>query len=363
MGSYVLLLFLLDYRWKRFSHRPSGIAGDRNFSLVVPFRDELGHLPRLLDEIREKALEGEVILVDDESTDGSFEWCTAYINRNKLAKWKCIKSRGEGKKAALHTGISSSRGGIIVTTDADVVFPPEWPRILLASFDKASVKLVAGPVISIEGRGLFGAFEQIEWASILLVTGASFDLQKPLMCSGANMAFRKDAFFEVGGYKGNEHHLSGDDEFLLKKIYTRYGKEAAVYQKGADALVRTFAWNDPMAWINQRARWASKWRLHRSHSHAFSAAILFLYSVFHLGTAVLLFEGPFLLLFFLLYWIGKTGGEKRVLGRILAYYGIKQKTGNYVAAGFIQPVMVILAGILAIFGKFKWKGRKNKSKH
>ncbi len=37
------------------------------------------------------------------------------------------------------------------------------------------------------------------------------------MCNGANLAFRKDVFNEVSGYKGNIQIASGDDEFLMRK--------------------------------------------------------------------------------------------------------------------------------------------------
>ena len=36
------------------------------------------------------------------------------------------------------------------------------------------------------------------------------------------MAYKKAAFLEVEGYRGNEEIPSGDDEFLLQKIAKRY---------------------------------------------------------------------------------------------------------------------------------------------
>jgi biofilm PGA synthesis N-glycosyltransferase PgaC len=42
------------------------------------------------------------------------------------------------------------------------------------------------------------------------------------LCNGANLAFTKDAFTATGGYDGNEHIASGDDEFLMRKIEAKY---------------------------------------------------------------------------------------------------------------------------------------------
>lgn len=361
--SYLTALFFLRHKWRGLNGSIRGGFVAIDFTVVIPFRNERKHLPRLLKNLKEVGCQGEVIFVDDESGDGSYEYCTEFITKNKPAVWRCIKSRGKGKKAALDTGITACRTEIVVTTDADVIIPANWPENLLWPFSKESVKMVAGPVISVKGRGFFGAFEQIEWGSILLVTGAAFALQKPIMCSGANLAFRKSAFLEVGGYKGNEQYLSGDDEFLLKKIVRYYGKKASVFNKSASALVFTFALNRPSDWINQRARWASKWRLHRSLGHAFAAIVIFVYSMAHIGSFMFVIAKPSLWLFFSMYWSAKIIVESMVIGEVLMYYGKRRRMGDYMVAGFLHPVMVFFTVFPAIFGKFKWKGRNNTAKH
>jgi hypothetical protein len=104
---------------------------------------------------------------------------------------------------------------------------------------EAEVHLVAGPVISSGQSGFFDRFQQIEWASILLVTQAGFSLGNPIMCSAANMAFRKSSFLQVNGFEGNDHIPTGDDEFLLKKTVRHFGAVSARYMNDRNVLVKT----------------------------------------------------------------------------------------------------------------------------
>ena len=135
----------------------------------------------------------------------------------KRKPFKLIRSAGSGKKAALQSGVHAAKTDLILTSDADCRWKSSWPQQMKAPFSNSSVQLVAGPVLTEKSDGFLAGFQLLDWASILLLTGFSFAQKKPLMCSGANLAFRKSAFLRVFGYAGNEHWLSGDDEFLLKK--------------------------------------------------------------------------------------------------------------------------------------------------
>ena len=51
------------------------------------------------------------------------------------------------------------------------------------------------------------------------------------MCNGANIAYTKKIFEEVNGFKGNEHIASGDDEFLMHKIFEKYPDKVLFLKK------------------------------------------------------------------------------------------------------------------------------------
>ena len=89
------------------------------------------------------------------------------------------------------------------------------------------------------------------------ITGASVFKKVHAMCNGANLAYQKDVFFEVGGFEGIDQVASGDDMLLMHKIQTRYPNEI-MFLKSKDVIVTTRAAESLKEFINQRIRWASK---------------------------------------------------------------------------------------------------------
>ena len=99
-----------------------------NVSVVVPLFNEEESLPELcgwIDRVLSaNKLSYEVILVDDGSTDGSWE----QIESLKLT-YPQVRGigfrRNYGKSAALHTGFGMAAGEVVITMDADLQDSPE----------------------------------------------------------------------------------------------------------------------------------------------------------------------------------------------------------------------------------------------
>ena len=355
--SYVALHFWLAKKWPSASSviQTPGFSG--KISLVIPFRNEQPNLPHLAQQVKKLCRkEVEIFLVDDQSEDGSFESLSEMLHG--LSHVRVIQSPGLGKKASLTYGISMATAELIVTSDADCDFPENWLHYLTAPLVSPEVQLVAGPVVSkVNGSSFLRRFQQLEWLSILLMTQFSFLRKQPLMCSGANLAFKKAAFLAVGGYSGNEHVLSGDDEFLLKKISSAFGGGACIYLPSKEVLVQTspqFNWIDL---FRQRIRWAGKWKVHRSFSHGLIAVFAFLIQMIWLGSFFLFpltWNGLSLLLF---CWVIKIMAEKISLGKVASTLGFKPALNVFFLTGLVHPIYVIGVGIGTVFFKVKWKGR------
>lgn len=105
-----------------------------DFSVVIPAFNESEGIPELLQELeatfRRHGLDGEVIFVDDGSTDDSFEVARregARLRRFRIERHK----RNLGKTEALITGARAATSEWIVLFDADLQFSPEEiPRLL-----------------------------------------------------------------------------------------------------------------------------------------------------------------------------------------------------------------------------------------
>lgn len=76
----------------------------------------------------------EVIIVDDGSDDGSFEFCEKFVKNNK--NFRIIKGKHSGKAGAVTTGMREAKGEIHLFTDMDQATPIEETEKMLPYFKK-----------------------------------------------------------------------------------------------------------------------------------------------------------------------------------------------------------------------------------
>lgn len=327
-------------------------------TLLIPFRNEAKSIDRLSSNIKKLNYPNlEVLLIDDHSEDISFELLQESLRKNENVQ--IVRSEKTGKKRALEFGVNEAKSQIILCSDADCEFSEFWVEKMVLPFQEPKVQLVAGTVLTERGAGFLEAFQTLDWASILLLTNYSFVHQNPLMCSAANLAYRKGAFEQVNGYEGNREFASGDDEFLLKKIHKEYGRGACLYLTSAETLVKTKPEPTWDSLINQRVRWASKWKAHFSFSHALSAAGAFLTQLIWIGSAYLVFLGAKGIVAFGLVWLIKIAAEKLSLGKVLKMLDAQPSNISMLQTSLVHPFYVLRVGIAALSGKFTWKGREN----
>jgi len=359
--GYLLLFAAFAYFWFGTKEKigvPKVLPG---VSLVIAIRNEQANLAALFAQLNQLNYpQLEVLLVDDQSEDGSVALLQQAAEQAQAAgrHWQVLQSTGSGKKAAISTALAVARGELIVTTDADCGFSPDWISGLIAPFYDQNIQLVAGPVMTTpHPHYYFSAFQQVEWSSILLVTHMSFRTGVPFMCSAANMAYRKAAFEAVNGYTGNGQYLSGDDEFLLKKITKKYGKTAFRYLNSQKLLVRTMPQPHWKAYLTQRARWASKWRLHNL-GHILLALVPFALQLSFLASPFLLWLGTAGALTFVLLWACKWVAEYLVVRPILRSFGYGLTLSGSLFTCVIHPIYAMATAIWTLSGRWEWKGRK-----
>jgi len=97
-------------------------------SIVIPLYNEEESLGELIDWIRkvcrDNKLSYEIIMIDDGSSDRSWEIIAGLSD--KYSELKAIKfRRNYGKAAALHVGFQAAKGNVIITMDADLQDSPE----------------------------------------------------------------------------------------------------------------------------------------------------------------------------------------------------------------------------------------------
>ncbi|MBD8490413.1 glycosyltransferase [Echinicola sp. CAU 1574] len=357
---YLAILVMLAVFWRKSKGKTTEKMNifDYPVTLLVPFRNEKSQLPKLLESLEKLTYPSlQVILIDDDSEDGGAEYVESWIKGKSYSHFLMVQSQEQGKKGAIEQGVVLSNGYIILTTDADCVLPTDWVENMLQPFNDPKVQMVAGPVMSEDRKSNFNQFQQIEWSSILLMTNFFFQINKPIMCSAANMGYRKEAFQHLGGYQGNSEQRSGDDSFLLEKMVRAFGHHAIHYFTDKKVLVRTKAQKSWSLFLAQRARWISKWNQHQSMENAFGAVVTAGFSLASLLSPLLLLGSGWMPLLFLLYWVLKLGVEYVVMNKVLEGYEIKAPFLSFIYASFCHPCFVIVVALSSFFGKFKWKGR------
>lgn len=117
-----------------------------NLSIVIPLKDEAESLPELCAWIErvvnEQQLSYEIILVDDGSTDGSWDVIKQLRAANSNIKGISFQ-RNYGKSAALNEGFKATRGNVVITMDADLQDSPDeipelYKMITVDGFDLVS---------------------------------------------------------------------------------------------------------------------------------------------------------------------------------------------------------------------------------
>lgn len=357
---YIVMVICFWVQWRKLPPRGDDATPPATFlSVLIPTRNERNNIARLLERMDEQCYPGhlyEVLVIDDHSDDGTTSVIEDYL-ASKNNRTRLLRSAGTGKKAALLHGIGEASGRLIVTTDADCLPGRKWLRSIENFYRRENLKMVLGPVAIEPGRTLFGQMQSIEFASLVGSGAASLGLGLPSMCNGANLAFDRDAFIAVDGYRGTEHLASGDDEFLMHKIAHHYpGKVSFLFDP--EAVVTTTPLPDWRSFARQRLRWASKWPYYQSVAPKLLAAFVFIANVCFLAAATAaLFQrlDPyiFLTLAFLKFFV-----EFVFLKKIVKFCGKAFNTRAYILLEFFYPIYVSFFAICSKRGKYIWKGRK-----
>lgn len=162
----------------------------RDFAVIVPAYNEVENVPELVGELRatfeRHGLAGEVLLVDDGSTDG-----TADAARAAARDWSALRvlhhRRNFGKTEALVTGGEATTATWVVLFDADLQHRAEEIPRFLATLEEGW-DIVCGRKV--------GRYEKAAVSSVYnRLSRAIFDI--PVSDTNSMKAFRREILDEV----------------------------------------------------------------------------------------------------------------------------------------------------------------------
>ncbi len=344
--------------------QPTHSADFKFISVIIPFRNEEDVISDNLLSLENQSLgkeSFEVIYVDDSSTDKSVDILKRNIKSDNVKILRYVNTNGlrAHKKRAIDYAIGKANGEIIVTTDADCTHGKDWLKTMVDCFDEQT-GFVSGPVEFIPGNKIFEKLQALEFAGLIITGAGLIGVNNPAICNAANLAFRKDLFYKVGGYSGNLNISSGDDEFLMQKIHSDTDfKVKFCLDRKAKAFTKP---NENFrSFYQQRKRWASKGLFYKNKKLVFSLILIFLFYL-------MLFSLPFLILFYdTAFSLVFAGGIfiKLIMEYILLKKGLKilydeNLLRYFLIAEFFHVPYIVLAPLLGLSGNYKWKDREVK---
>ena len=246
---------------------PSGV------SVLVSARnagEELEHYLQAL--LTQDYPEYEVIVVDDGSEDNTRDVIERYMTQDSRLHTTFVPKDARvrsTKKLALTLAAKAARYDYLLLTDADCV--PEsnqWISAMMQGFnDKCQTSIVLGFGAYFYERGALNRLIRYDTLfNGLHYLGAAL-CGHPYMGVGRNLAYRKQLFFETGGFSHLMTNIAGDDDLFVNHVATAENTAVVLSPKSYTYSPAKRSWHD---WWQQKRRHLSvspsyraetKWRL------------------------------------------------------------------------------------------------------
>lgn len=330
------------------------------FTLIIPYRNEGSNLQKLIESIEQNQLELKegglhCVFIDDHSEDNSTSIARLALSQASFT-YSLQVSNGEGKKAAITTGVNLAKTEWLVTVDADCKLPPLWAKQLGRFLSQTEAQLVAMPISLHPQNGIFNQLQSIESAALVSMSAGALAMGVPLSANGANFAFTKKLFEQLNGYEAEKNIASGDDEFLLKRAFELNPKNT-VYFMQKEVCVETQTCKNMSSLIQQRVRWASKISWGKIN---FRQLLIFVPSLFmsmltvFFVLSILGIAKPIFAYLMLCKWLGDFILFSQFAG--FFNFSIKQ-IGMLILMPFYQILYMIPTLISLFNGNMEWKNR------
>jgi GT2 family glycosyltransferase len=196
-----------------------GLTGQVSISVVVPSRNEGPYLAATVDNLLAGLpSDAELIVVDDDSTDGSTKALGTDPRVRVERTPACV-----GPAAARNLGAALATGRVIVFSDAHVQAPPDWVPALTAPLRRPEVG-GTGPVLcdlfvrEAKGHGLrfCDSATSLEW----LPRNGDEPYAVPVL-PGFFIAMRREVFIEIGGFDDGMLVYGMEDPELSVHLWAR----------------------------------------------------------------------------------------------------------------------------------------------
>ncbi|MDX2172394.1 MAG: glycosyltransferase [Bacteroidota bacterium] len=296
-----------------------------------------------------------LILINDSSTDNTVKHAEYILKKSKI-NYKIISNvQQKGKKQSITYAMQFVNTKLVVMRDADTYTTSTiWLKTISDFYSETQSDFIIAPILLRDNNGLLWALQAIESNILALLASGSAHYKKAFLCNGANLIFTKQLFERANGYESHINIVSGDDVLFLEDV-KKLENVKINYLKSESAIVYTYPAFSFLKLIQQKVRWASKFKSNKNKIN-FSLAILsFLVNSFWLFSLVYSFLVPQNSQLGLIFMLFKLIIDTLLL--FLASRFLKNKALLWYAipVGFIYPLYASIVAIASLFTKPKWK--------
>ena len=359
---YVVLVLYMRKGWSTIPIFSASNSISTQVSVLIAARNEEENIGRTIDCLLSQDFPKElleIIIVDDHSTDRTAAIVSSYEDRGvKLIKLNEGDQLNSYKKLAISRAIEMAQGNIIVTTDADCRMGKCWLKTIVSYFEKHDSYLVSSPVIYNEEKSFFERLQTLEFLYLIGLGAAGIGNNNPTTCNGANLAYRRAVFYELGGFKNIDNLASGDDELFLHKVAEKYANRIG-FCKSKEAVVYTDAKPTLTSFISQRKRWASK-----STKYKDKKVVILGISIWAFNLALIIGMGLFLIYLPAIYPIILLSLSLKILVELffitpLCDFANRNKLLLYLPIlSIVHCFYLVYIGLSGNVGKYDWKDRR-----
>lgn len=353
---YLLTVYILGWERPEPEYAPTPTAEGAPISIVVPMRNEAACVDGLLKQLLTQDYPSdryEIVVVNDYSQDETRQ----HVERiaQKSSRIRLIDNTlSPGKKYALQCGVIAARFPVVVTLDADVSVQNNYLSAIGHCFMQYKPDLLIGPLKYLPVKALFASwFARIEMVVLTTIAGASAKIGRPVLCNGANLAFRRE-FFINNIPQLHHRYASGDDIFLM--LAGKRQRARIIYAQSEGSFVSAYPPTTIRNLLRQRVRWLSKSGAY-SDAHLQGLAVATaLANISVVAGIVGVLSGSLSLLGLLIPWMLKITVESLLFSRGKRLFGIRARLWEIVGFGLLYPVygcILVITYTLRI--QVRWK--------
>lgn len=361
---FMVLYYLLG--WQRIpAFKTSVDVPAIRICVVVAARNEEENILKLLACFKEQSYPSElfeIIIVDDHSEDNT----ASLVENFQMDNLNLYHLRDyvddtviAFKKRALELAVINTDAELIITTDADCEMGKKWLANYASFYEKTNSQFIVAPVDYNPINSMLDILQELDFLSLMAMTGASVEHKFYNLSNGANMAYTKAAYLEVNGYDDHPSP-SGDDVFLIEKIGKHF-PEQINYLKSKDAIVYTKPASDFFTLVQQRMRWISKTKHYTDRTTkllAFGFLGFYLTLLFNLIGS---FFHPLFFTIFLTQVIIKAVVDFALLEDVSQFFKRKNLLYYFPIIEIVHFPFNLFVGVASQFFPYKWKNRKVKN--